>query len=156
MRLPNPGMLLIALSGAALFPASSLLEAQQSSEQRGSDNIEVVAHLPLGPRVSDVEIEQRENALMVPESSLIYDRNGTYVWRVSPEKRVEKVPVEIGLRQKGRVQIVAGISSGDSVISAGTNKVLAGDFVEPIEAVRPAHASGKTEAEIPDPVGDET
>ena len=59
MRLPNPGMLLIALSGAALFPASSVLEAQQSSEQRGSDNIEVVAHLPLGPRVSDVEIEQR-------------------------------------------------------------------------------------------------
>ena len=104
----------------------------------------------------DVEIEQRENALMVPESSLVYDRNGTYVWRVSPEKRVEKVPVEIGLRQKGRVQIVAGISSGDSVISAGTNKVLAGDFVEPIEAVRPAHASGKTEAEIPGPVGDET
>ncbi len=58
MRLSNPGTLLIALSGTALFPAGSLLEAQQSSEQRGSDNIEVVAHLPLGPRVSDIEIEQ--------------------------------------------------------------------------------------------------
>ena len=58
MRLSSPGTLLIALSGVALFPAGSLLEAQQSAEQRGSDNIEVVAHLPLGRQVSDIEIEQ--------------------------------------------------------------------------------------------------
>ena len=59
--------------------------------------------------------------------------NGTYVWKVALGARVEKVPVVIGLRQKGRVQVIAGITPGDRVISAGTNKVLAGDLVEAVE-----------------------
>ena len=45
------------LGVAALFPANPAL-AQENAEKRGSDNVEVVAHVPLGPRVSDIEIEQ--------------------------------------------------------------------------------------------------
>ncbi len=49
-----------ALSGLVLFSVSSGLEAQIDAEVRGSDNIEVVAHLPLGApgSVSDIEISQ--------------------------------------------------------------------------------------------------
>ena len=57
MRLRATGMLAALAGGAALLladPASS----QANAEDRGSDNIEVVAHLPLGERVSDIEVEQ--------------------------------------------------------------------------------------------------
>jgi membrane fusion protein (multidrug efflux system) len=87
----------------------------------------------------DVQIERREHALLVPESALVYDRNGTYVWKVGGDGRVEKTPIEIGLRQAGRVQVVRGIAAGDRVVAAGTNKVMAGRRVRP-PGSPPAHA----------------
>ncbi len=47
-----------ALAGVALLVTNGALGAQVNAEKRGSDNIEVVAHVPLGPQVSDVEVEQ--------------------------------------------------------------------------------------------------
>ncbi len=47
----------LAVTLALLTPGGSL-EGQQPLESRGSTNIEVVAHLPLGPSVTDIEIEQ--------------------------------------------------------------------------------------------------
>ena len=49
----------LALMGAAFLPARSAL-AQENAETRGSDNLTVVAHLPLGEfrTISDVEVEQ--------------------------------------------------------------------------------------------------
>jgi hypothetical protein len=48
------------LAGLGLFTTTSTLAAQADAEQRGSDNIEVVSHLPLGApgSVSDIEVEQ--------------------------------------------------------------------------------------------------
>jgi membrane fusion protein (multidrug efflux system) len=77
----------------------------------------------------EVEVARKEDALLLPESAMVYDRHGTYVWRVDAEQQAEKVPVEIGRRQGGRVEIVGGIAAGDWIISAGTNKVLAGKRV---------------------------
>ena len=50
-------MATLALGLALVTPGGSL-NGQQSLEMRGSANIEVVAHLPLGPSVTDIEIEQ--------------------------------------------------------------------------------------------------
>ena len=49
----------LALMGAPFLPARSAL-AQENAETRGSDNLTVVAHLPLGEfrTISDVEVEQ--------------------------------------------------------------------------------------------------
>ncbi len=49
--------LLATLAGSILLSARPALP-QARAEDRGSDNIEVVAHLPLGERVSDIEMEQ--------------------------------------------------------------------------------------------------
>ena len=47
----------LALIPMLLTPGASL-SGQQYLEMRGSANIEVVSHLPLGPNVTDIEIEQ--------------------------------------------------------------------------------------------------
>jgi membrane fusion protein (multidrug efflux system) len=94
----------------------------------------------------DVMVFEKESALTVPEAAMVYDRHGIYVWRVDEESRARKVPVEMGIRQRGRVEIVAGLAEHDRVISAGVNKVMAGDLVEPATALdappRPADDSG--------------
>ena len=41
---------LTALAGLALLTTSTALAAQSDAQKRGSDNIEVIAHLPLGPQ----------------------------------------------------------------------------------------------------------
>ena len=53
-------MLEATLAGLVLFATSSALAAQENAEVRGSDNIEVVAHVPMGAEgsVSDIEISQ--------------------------------------------------------------------------------------------------
>jgi membrane fusion protein (multidrug efflux system) len=97
----------------------------------------------------DIEIARIEGALMLPESAMVYDRHGIYVWRVTQDLRAEKVPVEIGLRQAGRVQVLVGLAVGDRVISAGTNKVMAGKrlALEPSSRAVPTHAVEKREGE---------
>lgn len=88
----------------------------------------------------EVEISKREDALLIPESSVVYDRSGTYVWRITDGDLAEKIPVKIGLRRSGTVEIVNGIEGGDRIVSAGTHKVLAGKRVNAIEADPIAHA----------------
>ena len=60
MRVRTGVITITTLAGIIAFPMAPPLLAQESAEQRGSDNIEVVSHLPLGApgSVSDIEIEQ--------------------------------------------------------------------------------------------------
>ena len=50
--------LMTAVCGLALLRPATALGAQENAEVRGSRNIEVVAHLPLGGSGCDIEIEQ--------------------------------------------------------------------------------------------------
>ena len=88
----------------------------------------------------DVQIAEREAALSVPEAAMVYDRNGSYVWRVAEGGIAEKVRVRIDLRSGGTVEIVQGLQAGDAVISAGTHKVIAGRRVRVVTAPDTSHA----------------
>lgn len=90
----------------------------------------------------DVEVARKEAALMVPESAVVYDRNGIFVWRDRPEGGAQKVPVELGLRQEGRVEVLEGLAPGDVVVATGINKVRAGSrLADPRRAPdEPIHA----------------
>jgi len=75
------------------------------------------------------ELGTNSNALLIPESALVYDRTGTFVWKVEKdgEKNLAaKVLVKIGSRQGDQVEIVSGLAVNERIVSAGTNKVYAG------------------------------
>ncbi len=88
------------------------------------------------------EIARREHALVVPESALVRDTTGTYVWRVSTDGTAARAPVETGVRQRGRVEIVSGLRPGDQVVSAGTNKVVEGFHVRVAGVAEGAGSAG--------------
>ncbi|MEE9607575.1 MAG: efflux RND transporter periplasmic adaptor subunit [Myxococcota bacterium] len=77
----------------------------------------------------DLEIARRDNVILVPESAVVFDRHGTYVWRLDEDGVAERVPIETGLRKGGRVEVTIGLRPGDRVVTAGTHKVTEGKKV---------------------------
>lgn len=77
----------------------------------------------------DVEIAQRDHALIVPESAVVFDRHGTFVWRLDEENVASRAPIDTGLRKNGRVEVTMGLRPGDTIVTAGTHKVSEGKQV---------------------------
>jgi membrane fusion protein (multidrug efflux system) len=96
----------------------------------------------------DLEIAQRENAMLIPESAVVFDREGSYVWRVRDEVAT-RVPVEIGLRKHGRVEVTLGLAAGDTIVSAGTHKVIEGRKLRAAALVKSDDASSGAHAAAP-------
>ena len=82
----------------------------------------------------DAEIQDRDDALLVPESALVYGLEGISVWRLDGDDRAHPAPVDLGVRQEGRVEVKRGLTPGDRVVVAGIHKVSAGLQVEPVTA----------------------
>ena len=78
----------------------------------------------------DLQVRRVESAMVVPESAIALDNQGPYVWMVDEEDRVQRLPVEIGLRERGIVEVVQGLPPGTRIVSAGTHKVTEGVQVE--------------------------
>ena len=74
----------------------------------------------------DLEVRRVERAMVVPESAVALDDQGPYVWKVDDEDRVSRQPIEIGLRERGIVEVVQGLQPGTRIVSAGTHKVSEG------------------------------
>jgi membrane fusion protein (multidrug efflux system) len=74
-------------------------------------------------------IDERPDSLLVPEAAVVYDRMGPFVWRIDQEGKAHRTAVALGLRQDGRVEVTEGLSPGDRIVSAGTNKVTEGAAV---------------------------
>jgi len=99
-----------------------------------------------------MQVAERDNAIVVPETAVVFDRRGTYVWRVGEDMVVSKVPVETGLRRDGGVEVTLGLQAGDRVVTAGTHKVDEGDKVA--AAAPRSGAIGQARREVPAPAGD--
>lgn len=60
----------------------------------------------------------QRNAILVPEESVIADLSGNHVFMVRNDKAVS-VPVTLGERIYGKVQITKGLKAGDHVVTKG-------------------------------------
>jgi membrane fusion protein (multidrug efflux system) len=70
----------------------------------------------------------RENALVIPEEAIIPQGGRTFVVKIvqgdKPEVKVsERVAVKLGLRLPGKVEILEGLSAGDTVVTAGHQRL---------------------------------
>jgi len=70
----------------------------------------------------------RDNALVIPEEAIIPQGGRTFVVKVvagdKPDALIsQRVPVKVGLRQPGKVEILEGLSAGDSVVTAGHQRL---------------------------------
>lgn len=77
----------------------------------------------------DLQIRRVEHALVVPESAVAIDQQGSYVWVVDEGLTASRRPIEIGLRERGVVEVTHGLTPGTRIVTAGTNKVSEGAHV---------------------------
>ena len=74
----------------------------------------------------DLEIRRVDEALVVPESAVAQDLQGSFVWVVDDDQVVTRRPIEVGLREQGRVEVVQGLSGGVRIVTAGVHKLAEG------------------------------
>jgi membrane fusion protein, multidrug efflux system len=72
----------------------------------------------------------RIRGITVPEAAIVPSSAGTVVFRAAGD-HAESVPVTLGERRNGRVQVLAGVAAGDAIVVAGQEKLHDGAPIQP-------------------------
>jgi RND family efflux transporter MFP subunit len=73
-------------------------------------------------------ISEHQNALSVPTEIILHDNNGTFVYTLQ-NNTAKRTPVQLGIEQNSRTEILTGLSGGESVIVVGQQLVRDGGAV---------------------------
>ena len=71
----------------------------------------------------DTSTDAARDALLLPEQALLQEGDTRFVYRVVAGKAV-RTEVKTGRRVPGKIEIVAGLSAGDQVVTAGQSKPM--------------------------------
>ena len=71
-------------------------------------------------------------SLGIPDTSVLLEGNKAYVYKISEENVANKTEVIIGLRNKGNIEVISGLSEGDIIVAEGLKKVRPRGKVNPI------------------------
>jgi len=66
--------------------------------------------------------------LAVPKDAIV-ERGGRPVVFVVQDGKVKERPVEVGLRDRARAEVISGVSAGDTVVVEGAQALKDGDTV---------------------------
>lgn len=77
-------------------------------------------------------LEQRGNALLIPEAALVPEGAEQYVYKIEDGRAVRTL-IRIGVRKRGTVEVLQGLAAGDDVVVGGVQKVRNGTRVRPIQ-----------------------
>ncbi len=81
----------------------------------------------------ELPLTKTENAILVPTEAIIPILKGKKVF-ICKNGRAEEVFVETGIRTDGQIQIMSGLSEGDSVITTGIMQLKKGAPVKIVKA----------------------
>jgi RND family efflux transporter MFP subunit len=81
-------------------------------------------------------------ALTVPQQAVVLRDGFSYVFRLTPENRVQQVKVRTGRRIGDRVEILEGIKPDEPVVVSGAGFLNDGDLVRVAAGNGPAEAGG--------------
>jgi HlyD family secretion protein len=133
----SPGMKAeISLAGAAETMTGSIRRISPEIEQAsrlGSIRISLEGEgLARAGSFARGEIEMlRREGVAVPVSAVVYKGEDAFLQLVSGGK-VATVPVELGARSDGFVQVMSGLAEGGEVVSRAGTFVADGDMVTPV------------------------
>ena len=75
----------------------------------------------------------QRNSLSIPDTSIMLEGSKAYVYKVSKDNIVNRAEVIIGSRNKGNVEVVSGLISGDIIVAEGLKKVRPRGKIKPIK-----------------------
>ena len=81
----------------------------------------------------EIEILYNEKeSLGVPDTSIMYEGSKKFIYKIIENNIIKKTEVKTGVRNKGNIEILNGLSEGDKIIAEGLTKVRPGMKVKPI------------------------
>jgi len=81
----------------------------------------------------EIEILYNEkNALSVPDTSIMYEGSKKFIYKIVENNLIKKTEIETGVRNKGNLEVLRGLSEGDKIVAEGLKKVRPGMKVKPI------------------------
>ena len=72
------------------------------------------------------------NSLSVPDTSVMVEGDKSYVYQVNEENIANKTEVKTGLRSNRNIEIISGLTEGDTVVAEGLKKVRPRGKIKPI------------------------
>jgi membrane fusion protein, multidrug efflux system len=66
-----------------------------------------------------LRVSVRQNAITVPESSVMEGPTGSYLYVIKPDETAQRVSVHVAARQNGIAVIDEGLSGGERVVTDG-------------------------------------
>ena len=73
------------------------------------------------------------SSLSIPDTSIMLEGNKSYVYKVKEDSTANKTEIKIGLRNKGNVEVISGLISGDIIVAEGLKKVRPMGKIKPIK-----------------------
>ncbi|MEO7014669.1 MAG: efflux RND transporter periplasmic adaptor subunit [Dokdonella sp.] len=74
-------------------------------------------------------LQAGREVLALPEIAIEQVGSGSFVYRVKPDMKVERVEVELGARQDGKVEVTRGIDAGTRIVVDGMVKLRDGSTI---------------------------
>ena len=81
----------------------------------------------------DIEIFYNEKeALSVADTSIIFEDEKKFVYKILENNKIEKTEVVTGIRKEGNLEILEGLSANDRIVKEGLSRLSNGMIVKPI------------------------
>ena len=91
-----------------------------------------------------IQLAQRNQALLIPEEAIVSQDQKHFVYKIEKDQ-AKKTFVELGIRTKGKVEILQGVSAQDQVVTAGQIKIRDGMPVK----ILPVQTTPLPETKVP-------
>jgi membrane fusion protein (multidrug efflux system) len=85
------------------------------------------------------------DALIIPEAALVPEQSRQFVF-VAAEGQAQRREVQIGTREPGRVEIVAGLQAGERVVVEGTQKIRDGVTIHELKPQSPTREARREDS----------
>lgn len=66
-----------------------------------------------------LRVASLQSARTVPRRAIQYGASGAFVWRLRADSTVQRQPVQVGVSEAGRIQVLKGLAAGDEVVLEG-------------------------------------
>ena len=77
----------------------------------------------------DLTLRLNDQAIVIPESAVTASGERTIIYIIDQNEMAQMIPVRLGLRQAGLVEVVSGLQGGERVIAEGLQKIRPGGKV---------------------------
>jgi membrane fusion protein (multidrug efflux system) len=136
---------LVRLPDGTLLPTAGRIDFIDVSANRSTDSVQVVAQVPNAQHLLTdgqavavvVRATEPEQAIVIPQSALQIDQQGTFVLAVGAENRVEVKRIRTTAGPDGQTVVTEGLEPGQLIIVEGSQRARPGQPVTPRQQEAP-------------------